>query len=274
MSAAPSSRARWGREHWCFLALTLIPAAAIALARIPGLPSAAFLDRHLSLVATPPGLQRTVGDILFVPIGALVVVIVRLTLGVRMLGPFRSILLAFAFLATGIALGLTFFTITVLILVLARPGLRVLRLPYFGRVSVMISGVALVMVIGTLSGGWLSAPSLRNVAHFPIVVLVLVGEKVAVTIKREGARSGIWRAATTAAVGVLVTGLASVPGLTAVLLAHPELMLVEIAAIVVVSTVCGWRLLESVNPQPARPSAGAAAEARARVGRLAGAPRP
>ena len=267
-------RTRWGSEHWAFLALTLIPAAAIALARIHGLPSAAFLDRHLSLVATPAGLQRTVRDILFVPIGALVVVFVRLSLGIRLLGPFRSILLAFAFLTTGIALGLVFLTLTVLILVLIRPALRVLRLPYFGRVSVMISAVALVMVIGTMSSGWLSAPSLRNVAHFPIVVLVLVGEKVAVTIKREGPRLGIWRAVTTAAVGVLVTGLASVPGLSGLLLAHPELMLVEIAAIDVVSTVCGWRALDFLNPRPARRTAAKTADGARRVAELVGAPRP
>ncbi|HEY1569400.1 MAG TPA: 7TM domain-containing protein [Solirubrobacteraceae bacterium] len=270
-----TERARWGTEHWSFLALMLIPAAAIALARIHGLPTASFLDRHLSLVATPPGLQRTVRDILFVPIGALVVVVVRLTLGIRLLGPFRSILLAFAFLTTGIVLGLVFLTLTVLILVLIRPGLRVLRLPYFGRVSVMISAVALVMIVGTMSSGWLSAPSLRNVAHFPIVVLVLVGEKLAVTLKREGARSGIWRAVTTAAVGVLVTGLASVPGLSGVLLAHPELMLVEIAAIDVVSTVCAWRALEFVNPRPARRGAARApSDSRRHAVELAGAPRP
>jgi hypothetical protein len=103
-----------------------------------------------------------------------------------------------------------------------------------------------------MASGWLRSPSLLNLSHFPIVVLVLVGEKVAVTLKREGARSGIWRAATTALVAVVVTAIASIPGLDRVLLGHPELLLVEIALIVVVSTTCAWRLLANLNPVPRR----------------------
>lgn len=245
-----SSDRRWTAAHWSFVALMLVPALLIAVARWHALPTSSFLTQHASLADAPRGLQHTLGDILFVPIGALTVVVFRLTLGIRVLGPFRSILLAFAFLTTGITVGLIFLTVTVFILVLARPAIRALRLPYFGRVSVMISVVALVMIVGTLAAGWLQSPSLRNVAHFPIVVLVLVGEKVALTIKREGARSGIWRAAATALVGVVVTAIASLPGLDRVLLTHPELLLVEICSIVVVSTLCQWRLLASLNPQP------------------------
>jgi hypothetical protein len=252
VSQTAGTTRRWSGERWRFLALMLIPAVLIALGRTEGLPTAAFLAHHASLTATPRGLQHTVTDILFVPIGALIVVIFRLTLGVSLLGPFRSILLAFAFLTTGIALGLAFLTGTILILVLARPMIKALRLPYFGRVSVMISAVALVMVVAILASGWLRSPSLLNLSHFPIVVLVLVGEKVAVTLKREGARSGIWRAATTALVAVVVTAIASIPGLDRVLLGHPELLLVEIALIVVVSTTCAWRLLANLNPVPRR----------------------
>jgi hypothetical protein len=226
----------------------LIPAGLIALGRIDGLPTADFLAKHLALTGTPRGLQRAVQDILLVPLGALVVVIFRLTLGIRVLGPFRSILLAFAFLITGIGLGVVFLATTVLILVAARPAIKALNLPYFGRVSVMISAVAFVMVVAILSGSWLRSASLLNVAHFPIVVLVLVGEKVAATIKREGLASGLWRASTTALVGIVVTAVASIPGLDHVLLAHPELLLVEIWLIVVVSTLCPWRLLAGLNP--------------------------
>jgi hypothetical protein len=274
VTAAVETVPRWTRQHWWFIAVMLVPAAALAVARWHALPSAGMMARHVSLSATPLGLRHTVTDILFVPIGALVVVVVRLTLGIRLLGPFRSILLAFAFLTTGIALGLIFLTVTVAILVAARPAITALRLPYFGRVSVMISAVALVMIVGTLAGSWLQAPSLRNVAHFPIVVLVLVGEKVAVTIRREGVRSGVWRAVATALVGVAVTALASVPGLDGVLLSHPELLLVEMCAVVIVSTSCTWRLLSRCNPRPRTAGANRPAVPRHPIPTLAGGPRP
>jgi hypothetical protein len=267
-----TSTSRWTAAHWRFAAATLVPAAMITLARLPGLPTAGIMARHVSLAATPVGLHHTLTDILLVPIGALVVVTFRLALGVRLLGPFRSILLAFAFVTTGIGLGLAFLAATVLVLVVARPMITALQLPYFGRVSVMISGVALVMTVATLSSGWLRSPSLLNVAHFPIVVLVLVGEKVAVTIKREGAVSGIWRATTTALVGVVLTAIASIHGFTHALLIRPELLLVGIFLIVLVSTLCGWRLLDRLNPVAPTAARPRATSERAVEG-LIGAPR-
>src|SRR5512142_254548 len=104
---------RWTAAHWRFVALMLLPAALIAVARYHALPTSSFLAQHASLTDAPRGLQHTLNDILFVPIGALIVVVFRLTLGIRVLGPFRSILLAFAFLTTGITVGLIFLAATV-----------------------------------------------------------------------------------------------------------------------------------------------------------------
>ncbi len=227
-------------------ALLLVP-TVILVAKVPGLPTARFLARHVTLSHVPAALRTTVGYIIFVPLGALVVVFSRLTLGLRVLGPFRSILLAFAFLATGILPGLLFLAVTVTVLVLLRPGLRALRLPYFGRISVMLSAVAVVIVVATMVGVWVGSPALLEVVRFPIVALCLVGEAVARTSRKEGVRSGLWRVTTTAAVAVVVTALASLGTLRDILLRYPELLLVEIALIVVVSTYGAWRLLEGLN---------------------------
>ncbi|MDQ6806283.1 MAG: hypothetical protein M3065_15280 [Actinomycetota bacterium] len=234
------------------LALTALglalPLLLIAI-KASGLPPAAFLRRHDTLTNLPSGLSHTVADILLVPLGALIVVVFRLTLGLRLLGPFRSILLAFAFLSTGIWIGLAFFAATIAVLVAVRPLVRSLRLPYFGRVSVMLSFVAMLLIAVTLTGTWLSSASLRGVAHFPIVVLCLVGEAVARSIKKEGVTTGVWRAAMTALAGVIVTGVASIGALRSLLLRDPELMLVGATAIVLVSRFCAWRVLERLNPR-------------------------
>jgi hypothetical protein len=224
------------------------PLLLIALKQT-GLPVGSFLRRHDSLAGLPRGLHGVVANILLVPLGALVVVSFRLTLGLRVLGPFRSILLAFAFLSTGIVVGLSFFSATVAILIFSRPFVRALRLPYFGRVSVMLSLVAVLLILATLSGTWLSSAALRGVAHFPIVVLCLIGEAVAKAIRTEGAVVGVWRASMTALGAVLVTAVASIAGLRELLLRNPELMLIETAAIVFVARFCAWRLLDSLNPR-------------------------
>lgn len=187
-----ASEPRAGRRD--VLALTAcavgLPVPLIVL-KTSGLPPAAFLRRHDTLANLSPGLRHTAADILLVPLGAFIVVAFRLTLGLRLLGPFRSILLAFAFLVTGIWIGLAFFAVTIAVLVAVRPLVRALRLPYFGRVSVMLSLVAMLLVVVTLAGSWLGSASLRGVAHFPIVVLCLVSEAVARAIKKEGARGGV-----------------------------------------------------------------------------------
>lgn len=241
---------RWTSSHWRFAALMLAPVVVIEAWRVPGMPGAGYLASHLTLATAPPALEGTLRNILFVPIGALVVVAFRLALGVHVLGPFRSILLAFAFLATGIWFGLIFLAATVAILVFARPMLEMLKLPYFGRISMMLCLVVLLLTTTTLLGGWLHSPVLGTVAHFPIIVLVLVGDKVATTIRREGALPGVWRAAMTALTGVVVTGIAFIPGLAPLLLRRPELMLAEMTLIVIVSSLCNWRLLEGLNPRP------------------------
>jgi hypothetical protein len=227
-------------------------AAILVVGKWSALPTSAFLARHISISGLPPHLHHTVTNVLFVPLGALVVVVFRVTLGIRVLGPFRSILLAFAFLATGILWGLVFFAATVGVLVLARPLIKSLRMPYYGRISVMLSAVALLLAIATLVGVWVGSAPLRAAAGFPIVVLCLVGDAVARTIRAEGVRSGLWRAAMTALAGVVVAGIASISALRDLVVRYPELMLIETALILVVSKACAWRALGGLNPKPVR----------------------
>ena len=120
--------------------------ALILVVRYPGLPSSEFLEHHLSLATLPVRVQRRIGDVLFFPLGALLVVFVRLTLGLRVLGPFRPVLIAIAFRIAGIAFGVAFLCLTIGILVGIRPQVKSLAMPYFARVSVMLSAVSAIIV--------------------------------------------------------------------------------------------------------------------------------
>src|SRR5262249_37645392 len=158
---------------------------------------AAFLTKYASFVNLPAGLRGSVGHILFVPLGAILVVFFRLTLGVRVLGPFRSILLAVAFQITGVLLGLAFVTITVAAIAALRPLVKVLQLPYYGRISVLLSAVVLLVLMGILAGTWLQLDSLHRVARFPLIALCLMADGFGKTLAEEGMRSALWRGAMT-----------------------------------------------------------------------------
>lgn len=223
--------------------------ALLLVARLPFLPTADLLNRHLMLTTAPPPLHSVLTNLMLVPVGGMAIVLVRLTLGIRILGPFRAILLAFAFLITGIVTGLLVLAATLGVIIALRPLLRALQLPYFGRVAVLLSAVALVMLAGVLSGVWLDLVALRQVAYFPVVVLCLLADAFAIAWAKEGRTSALWRGATTAAVAVVLTLVAGLPGFRELLLRYPELLLAELACILLIARYGDWRLFEWLNPK-------------------------
>jgi len=232
------------------LAVLLAIPLLIMLAKWPGLPTAGFLRQYATLDPLPGQLQDKLAHILFIPLGAMLVVLVRLTLGLRVLGPFRSVLLAAAFQTTGIVLGLAFLSATIAIVASIQPAIRTWRLPYFGRITVLLSAVAVFMVLGVLLGSWLHVSALNSIAYFPIVVLCLIGDAFARTAQAEGLRSAVKRGAVTGAVAVALTALAKTPHVSDFLIRYPEVMIAQMGGIVFIARYMNWRVLDRFNPKP------------------------
>jgi len=159
-----------------------------------------------------------------------------------------------------------FLTIVIGVIAALRPLLKAIHLPYFGRVSVILSAVAAIMVIAVLFGPWLKIEAMRGVVYFPVVVLCLAGEGFARTLSKEGLRSATWRGTMTALVAVLITLLSQMPALEHLLLRFPELLVAQVACIVVISEFLDLRLLQGLNPAPARPVAPVGSERKRRKG--------
>ena len=233
---------------WPYAVFLAIP-AVLMIARTPGLPTAEAMAEQVSLASLPADLTRRLQHILFVPIGALAVVFVRLTLGLRMLGPFRSILLAVAFQRTGVTVGMTFLLITTVTVLGLRAAIRGLHLPYFGRIMVLLSGVAVMMMMGVMVGSWLEFEPAQTVVFMPIVVLCLVADAFARTMDREGLRSALWRGTVTVLVAMVLTAVVRLPDLSHLMVNFPELVLAQIGLMIIVSRPLAWRLLDDWNPR-------------------------
>jgi hypothetical protein len=244
-----------GSQKWMLALLLLLP-LVVAAGKWSVLPTSEFLTRSISLVDIPDEMQRRVHYVLFVPLGAILIVLCRLTFGIRLFGPFRSILLAVAFQITGIVLGIIFLILTVGAVAVIRPELKRMRLPYFSRVSVTLSLVSVIIIATMLSAVWLDAGSLQRVAYFPLVVLCLIGEAFARTLQKEGLRSALWRGTMTVMVGVLLTLLAGIPELRQLMLRFPELLVAQIGCIMVISEFLDLRLFEWLNPAAAEEDEG------------------
>jgi len=227
-----------------FFALPLL----IIIGKWSVLPTCGLFERLFSLADMPGKMDSRVAYILFVPFGATLVVFFRLVLGIRLLGPFRSILIAIAFQITGIMPGLVFLAIVVGAVVLIRPQTKAIRLPYFARVSVILSAVASIMILVLLSGAWLDIESLCRLAYFPIIALCLTGEGFARTLSKEGLKSAAWRGAATVLVAVIITFFSQIEGLRSMFLYYPELLFCQIGCIVVISEFFDLRLLSFMNP--------------------------
>ncbi len=248
-SSARAARRRRATAHslWIAGALLAIPGLLIAF-KSSSLPGSVQLSGLLSFEGLSPDLRVRTEHLLFAPVGALLVVFARLTLGIRVLGPFRSVLLALAFPVTGPWVGLSMFAVVIAVVVGLRPVLRRMRLPYFGRSTAKLAAVAGVLVAVMLVGVGLGIASLERVAYFPIVVLTLAGDAFSTALRREGAVSAVWRAAATAGVALVITAIASVQTLQDCLVRSPELVLVALGLIVLVCKLLALRLFQGLNP--------------------------
>ncbi len=240
------------RNQKLALRLLFIIPLLVIIGKLPLAPTAQLFTKFLSLAHVSQSMGSRLEYVLFVPLGAVLVVLFRLTLGIRILGPFRSILLAVAFQRTGIPLGLIFLAIVIALIVTARPMLRDIRLPYFGRVSVMLSEVAVILTITMLAGEWLEADTLLQVAYFPIIALCLTADGFARVLSREGVPSALWRGATTALVAVLIALLSRSQAAKETLLRYPELLFMQIGCIVFIAKFLDFRLLRGLNPPVAK----------------------
>lgn len=224
------------------LLMLLVP-VLITLERIPGVPGADGLTALLDLGTLPADLRAHVVQVLFVPLGALVVVVGRLVLGLRPLGALSPILIAMALPVTGVLPGLGFVCFTLLMTtVMVRPLLKSHGLPYSARVAALLCAVVILMLLPlvVLRGFGASAPAF---AYFPVVALGLVTERFAATLRSNGTSVAVGRTAVSLAEAVLIAALATHGG-TDLLLHRPELLVAQMALVILVSRHLSWRLWE------------------------------
>lgn len=215
---------------------------------------AVALAAYVSFDALPAEVRGHVEVVLLVPFASILVVFTRTTLGLRMLGPFRPILIGLTFYQTGMILGTTFMVMVLAVIVALRPGLEGRGIPYFGRLSVMLAIVVLAELVVLLVGAAVASDGLMRAAVFPIVVLCLTADGFARVLERDGPREALSRGATTVAIGATISALGRIPSFARFLFEFPEFVFVEIAAIIIVST--RWRrgLFDHGHPTSAQGS--------------------
>lgn len=247
----PSSVPRL-RSSWLLVALLAVP-AAILIARLPLLPTSAWLNRVLSLSDLPLRVQRHAEFVLFIPLSAVVVCFFRLTLGLPVLSLFRPILTAVGFRIVGIPLGLAFLLAVLGTVVLIKPLLR--EAHYYVRVPLVLSLTAACLVVPLLMYAWWHVETLRQVGYFPIISLALMCEAFTKILNEKGLRAAMWPTVNTIAVAIVITLLFGIPGVLHVLLNCPEALFLQGGVILAIGRYLDLELFAGKDPFLPKPHA-------------------
>jgi hypothetical protein len=208
--------------------------------------SSHLLDRW-SLFSLPPEFQTTFRIFLLVPIGALMICVLRNMIGFPTFGIFMPVLMALAFRNTGLSYGLAIFAGIVLLGYLVRRLIDRLHLLLVPRLSVILTLVIGCFTIFALIGGKTGLRAFMAVGLLPFVILTMTIERFYVVIEESGVREGMRNAAGSAAVAAITYGILQVEWLQLIFFIYPELLLAVGAFQLLIGRYTGYRLSEVIR---------------------------
>lgn len=208
---------------------------------------ARLLDSHVlefSLLSLPVSTQNVYKILLTVPLGAFVVVLLRNFVGITTFGTFMPILIALAFRETKLLWGIILFSTLVALGVLLRAYLERLKLLLVPRLAAVLIIVILLMAGLSVVSHQLGLERGLSVALFPMVILAMTIERMAVAWEEVGPQNALLAGVGSlfvASIGYLVM---TQPLLAYLVFVFPELLLVLLAATLLAGRYTGYRLSE------------------------------
>ena len=205
--------------------------------------SSRFLDRW-SLFHLPDQFQETFRILILVPVGALMICVLRNIIGFPTFGIFMPVLMALAFRNTGLLYGLGIFAGVVLIGYVVRRWIDKLRLLLVPRLSVILTLVIIAFTVLALVGSKLGLREFMAVGLLPFVILTMTIERFFVLIEESGAPAALRTAAGSAAVAVITYELIHINSLQLTFFVYPELLFAVAALQILLGRYTGYRLSE------------------------------
>ena len=216
---------------------------AIAIARThAGQDSRPLIN--FSLYSLPIRTQAVYGVLLMIPIGALIMVLMRNFIGVDAFGTFMPVLIALAFRETKLFWGVVLFTLLVALGLSIRFLLERLRLLLVPRLSAVLIVVVLLMLVISLMSHKLGMETGLSVALFPMVIIAMTIERMSVVWEERGPADALRGASGSLLVAIAAYICMGLTWLEHLIFTFPELLLLILALVVVAGRYTGYRLLE------------------------------
>ncbi len=197
-----------------------------------------------SIYSMPISTQAVYSVLLMIPIGALVMVVLRNFIGIDAFGTFMPVLIALAFRETQLVWGVILFSMLVALGLSIRFLLDRLRLLLVPRLTAVLIIVVLLMLIISLVSHRMGLETGLSVALFPMVIIAMTIERMSVVWEERGATDAIREGLGSLLVAVSAYIFMGIPALEHLIFTFPELLLVVLALVVLAGRYTGYRLLE------------------------------
>jgi len=203
------------------------------------------IDR-LSILFLPVQVQQNLRLLLLVPLGALVMTLLRNVVGLRTFGTFMPMLIALALTATGLLLGSTVFALIIAFALLSRLLIQRFYLLLVARVAFVLTLIVLLMV-GFILAGDRAGISLGGVAAFPLVIMTMIVERISVSLEEEGLANTLRRIGGTLTAIYVTYGFVHARTLQTLFLVFPELTVSILGLLMAIGRYTGYRLSELIR---------------------------
>lgn len=197
-----------------------------------------------SIYTLPIQEQVMFKTILLIPIGALVVCLLRILIGIRTSGTFMPVLIALAFIETSLLTGLIGFLLVVSVGLMIRTYLSHLNLLLVARISAVIITVISIIALFSVFSYRIGLTEGLKITFFPMIILSWTVERMSILWEEEG-----WREVAIQGGGSLMTAVLAYLAMTSPWARHLTfnflgLQFVLLALIMLVGSYSGYRLLE------------------------------
>lgn len=205
------------------------------------------LERKLvefSLFGLPLQSQALFRILVVIPMGILLLVILRNVVGITTFGTFMPVLIALAFRQTGLIWGLVFFTIIVALGLAVRFYFERLKLLLVPRLASVVIVVVMILAVLSVFSHRLGFDRGLSVGLFPIVILTMTIERMTVVWEERGPGEALQQALGSIAVGGLCYFIMNLAVVEHLFFVFPELLVAVLAGTLLLGRYTGYRLTE------------------------------
>lgn len=197
-----------------------------------------------SLFILPNETQNTFKFLLLVPLGALVVVFMRVFIGLKTSGTFMPILLSMAFIETQLLPGIVMFIVVVTMGLIVRSYMSYFNLLLVARISSVLIVVLAIMAFVAIMSEKLDLGYATSITFFPIIILSWTIERMSIIWEEEGAKEVFQQGGGSLIVSILAYFAMTNSTLSFITFNFPEVLLAVLGLTILFGRYSGYRLSE------------------------------